>query len=265
MTSLPGRAVRDLRTLVRTPAALSAAVVFVAVAAAAVVMFPGAGLGGGAPASARRGAGAGRRAAPAPPRCSSSRRGSRQQPRVPVIVADADGAAVVIVKFNDYQCPPCRQTYHGVQADAREVGQAGARQGEVHHQGLPLERECNPFVGQDLHSGACEAAVAVRLAREKGKAEAMEEWLFANQPAMKPDTVKTGAPRTSAASPTSTRAIAGHARTGEGRHRAGRAAEGHRHADLLHERHAPARAARRVLRRGHRLGAEAASAARADQ
>ena len=57
----------------------------------------------------------------------------------------------------------------------------------------PLERECNQFVGQDLHSGACEAAVAVRLAREKGKAEAMEDWLYANQPAMNPDTVKKAA------------------------------------------------------------------------
>ena len=33
----------------------------------------------------------------------------------------------------------------------------------------------------------------MRLAREKGKAEAMEDWLFANQPAMTPDTVKNAA------------------------------------------------------------------------
>jgi protein-disulfide isomerase len=35
--------------------------------------------------------------------------------------------------------------------------------------------------------------VAVRLAREKGKAEAMEDWLMANQPAMSPTTVKNAA------------------------------------------------------------------------
>jgi protein-disulfide isomerase len=40
---------------------------------------------------------------------------------------------------------------------------------------------------------ACEAAVAVRLAREKGKAEAMEEWLFANQPALTADGIKNAA------------------------------------------------------------------------
>ena len=33
----------------------------------------------------------------------------------------------------------------------------------------------------------------MRLAREKGRAEAMEDWLFANQPAMTPDTVKNAA------------------------------------------------------------------------
>jgi protein-disulfide isomerase len=54
----------------------------------------------------------------------------------------------------------------------------------------PLERQCNANVSQDLHPSACEAAVAVRLAREKGKAEAMEEWLFANQPTLTPEGVK---------------------------------------------------------------------------
>ena len=57
----------------------------------------------------------------------------------------------------------------------------------------PLERQCNAFIQQDLHSGACEAAVAVRLAREKGKGEVMEEWLYSNQPAMNPETVKKAA------------------------------------------------------------------------
>ena len=45
----------------------------------------------------------------------------------------------------------------------------------------------------DLHPSSCEAAVAVRLAREKGKAEAMEEWVFANQPTLTPDAVRQAA------------------------------------------------------------------------
>ena len=34
--------------------------------------------------------------------------------------------------------------------------------------------------------------MAVRLARAKGRAEAMEEWLFANQPQITPDLVQAG-------------------------------------------------------------------------
>jgi protein-disulfide isomerase len=115
-----------------------------------------------------------------------------QQPRVPV-VAPSDGAAVVILKFNDYQCPGCGQTFR----DYKPVLAKWAKQapGKVKFitRDYPLERQCNQFVGRDLHLGACEAAVAVRLAREKGKADAMEEWLYANQPAMNPDTVKKAA------------------------------------------------------------------------
>jgi protein-disulfide isomerase len=40
---------------------------------------------------------------------------------------------------------------------------------------------------------ACEAAVAVRLAEQHAKREAMEDWLFANQPTLTPDSVKQGA------------------------------------------------------------------------
>ena len=44
----------------------------------------------------------------------------------------------------------------------------------------PLEPECNANIpgGTPI---ACEAAAAVRMARDKGKGEALEDWLFANQ------------------------------------------------------------------------------------
>jgi len=114
------------------------------------------------------------------------------QPRVPVMVP-SDGAAVVIVKFNDYQCPGCGQTYRDYKAVLAKYQQQMPGKVKFIAKDYPLERECNQFVGQDLHSGACEGAVAVRLAREKGKGEAMEEWLYSNQPAMNPDTVKKAA------------------------------------------------------------------------
>ena len=43
------------------------------------------------------------------------------------------------------------------------------------------------------HPSACEAAVAVRLARGHNREEAIEDWLFSNQPAMTPETVRKAA------------------------------------------------------------------------
>jgi uncharacterized membrane protein len=191
LTSLPMRLIDDLKLLVRSPRALTATVVFLAAAAAAVVVFPE------QPVTAAAGAGADGEQAPAAPTVTAAQIQQfelylAKQPRVTVI-APSDGAAVVILKFNDYQCPGCGQTYR----DYKPVLAKWAKQapGKVKFitKDFPLERECNQFVGQDLHIGACEAAVAVRLAREKGKGEAMEDWLYANQPAMNADTVKKAA------------------------------------------------------------------------
>jgi protein-disulfide isomerase len=57
----------------------------------------------------------------------------------------------------------------------------------------PLDPECNFNAPGGQHVAACEAAVAVRLAEEHAKREAMEDWLFANQPTLTPDSVKQGA------------------------------------------------------------------------
>lgn len=189
MASFPMRMIDDLKLLVRTPRALTAAVVFVAAAAAAIAVFPEQAV------RAEAAPGEPEQAAAATVSATQLQQFEQylsQQPRVPVM-APSDGAAIVILKFNDYQCPGCGQTYR----DYKPVLAKWAKQapGKVKFiaKDYPLERECNQFVGQDLHAGACEAAVAVRLAREKGRAEAMEDWLYANQPAMNPDTVKKAA------------------------------------------------------------------------
>jgi protein-disulfide isomerase len=53
----------------------------------------------------------------------------------------------------------------------------------------PLEAECNQG---GIHSSACEAAVAVRLAKAKNRGPEMEAWLFANQDTLTRDRVKEG-------------------------------------------------------------------------
>lgn len=191
MTKLPGRFAKDR-------GALTAGVLFAAAAVAAIALFPQQSVTAAAsdPAAATPAAS---QAAPQPaiPAANASQIQQLEQylaaqPRIPVMVP-SDGAAVVIVKFNDYQCPACGQTYRDYKpVIAKWAAQAPGKVKFI-SKDYPLERECNQFVGQDLHPGACEAAVAVRLAREKGKAEAMEDWLFANQPAMNPQTVKNAA------------------------------------------------------------------------
>ena len=56
----------------------------------------------------------------------------------------------------------------------------------------PLNANCNPNSSM-VHSAACHAAVAVRLAREHNRGEQMEDWLYTHQPGMTPDSVKEAA------------------------------------------------------------------------
>jgi len=194
MTSLPMRMINDLQLLVRNPRALTATVVFVAAASAAIVVFPEQRVSAAteSPSAAEQAAPAAAVGQISPAQQQQIEQYLAAQPRK-VVMAPSDGASVVIIKFNDYQCPGCGQTYR----DYKPVLAKWAKQapGKVKFimKDYPLERECNAFIGQDLHSGACEAAVAVRLAREHGKGEAMEDWLYSNQPAMNPDTVKKAA------------------------------------------------------------------------
>ncbi len=188
MTGLPRRALGDLRALVSSPVALSLAVALGAGAIALVALFP-------RQVDAVTAAAA---AAAAPIRTlEASEQSNFDQwyaslPRVPLAVP-ADGAKVLIVKFNDYQCPPCRMTWEQYKpVIAKYMAQYPGKVKFV-TKDYPLDGECNVNTPGAGHAAACEAAVAVRLARAKGRGEAMEEWLFANQTQITPDLVKQGA------------------------------------------------------------------------
>jgi protein-disulfide isomerase len=58
---------------------------------------------------------------------------------------------------------------------------------------FPLNPNCNDSVRSMLHPAACDAAVAVRLARLRNRGEAMEEWLYTHQEGMTPQTVRAAA------------------------------------------------------------------------
>ena len=186
MTQLPRRALRDLRLLGSSPLALAIAAAFAVAAVALASAFP-------RPGDAPVGAESAVEAVPmTATQQSEFERWYTSLPRVPVAVP-AEGAKVLIVKFNDYQCPPCQQTYVAykpiIEKHLRD------NPGKVRYVSVdyPLEPECNANAPGGVHLAACEAAVAVRLARAQGKSAAMEEWLFANQPQLTPELVKEAA------------------------------------------------------------------------
>jgi uncharacterized membrane protein len=85
---------------------------------------------------------------------------------------------VLLTKFNDYQCPSCRQTYAMYRGIIEKYEKEYPGVFVFQTKDLPLEPECGLQLN---HMLACEAAVAVRLARTKNKSADMEAWLFNNQ------------------------------------------------------------------------------------
>jgi uncharacterized membrane protein/protein-disulfide isomerase len=191
MRTLPERLAADLSTILRTPAAAAAAVAFVVLAAGAVRWFPA------EPVTAASTDGAGQAATPATAAVPADQLKELEQflgaqQRVPVMVA-SEGAAVVLVKFNDYQCPPCGQTFEMYKPVLAKYAKEYPGKVKYITKDYPLDPECNRLAPSGGHMASCEAAVSVRLAREKGKADAMEDWLFANQPTLTPARVKEAA------------------------------------------------------------------------
>jgi protein-disulfide isomerase len=177
--ALPSRLGRDIVVLFRNPMTAALAAVWLAVSAGLVFGFP---------------------KAPQPTQASS---GSSSEPAAPVPVETltpeqraeweawldaqpraaeampAGSTKVLVLKFNDYQCPSCRLAwvlYKDIIAKY-EKGHPGVFQFE--NRDFPLETECG--AGNAGHSAACEAAAAVRMAREKSRDKELEAALFERQ------------------------------------------------------------------------------------
>lgn len=181
MTTLPRRAPRDVRHLFSSPLALVLALLYLVGAGTAIAYFPG------EPVRAQA-------AAPMTALTDQQRAELLKwwdlQPRVDMS-NPAPGAQVVMVGFSDFQCPHCRsahETYRGL--IAKYAGNGQVRFIARH---FPLEGECNPNAPGGNHMAACEAAAAVVMARQTGKAAAMEDWLYENQITLTPSSVREGA------------------------------------------------------------------------
>ncbi len=186
MRRLPIAVVRDLGQLVRRPRGLAVTAAFIGLMAAAVLRFP-------EPQPLAALAESIDEPSPPPPTADQRSEFERywgDQPRVD-LGRDAGDAAVVVYKFNDYQCPACADSH-------RSYGPIFAKY-ESSHPGVvrlvvldfPLDPQCNDHSPNGPHDAACEAAVAARIAREVGddQARRMERWLYANQSTMSAETI----------------------------------------------------------------------------
>ena len=181
MTTIPRRIWQDLRTALSSPPAIGVVMAFIMLSTVAIAFAP-------------------RHGAPPPAvtpqvggdKTSEFVRFWEAQPRMQVPVS-AEGASVVVVKFSDYVCPACAQSY----LDYKEILAKYRTQypGAIKFitKDYPLESECNANVQRDLHVAACESAVAVRLARLKGRGDAMEDWLYTRNQSLTPPIVRQAA------------------------------------------------------------------------
>jgi uncharacterized membrane protein/protein-disulfide isomerase len=182
LTGLPVRLGRDLRAVMASPLAATLAVVWVVASVSLVAFFPREDMVA--------------EFAAAPVTAPTETLGDVEvaqfeawldaQPRVDLGVP-ANGASVVVVKFNDYQCPACRQAYLAYRGIERKYDEESPGQVAFVSLDYPLEAECNTG---GIHASACEAAVAVRLAKARDRSAEMVEWLFANQDTLTRDRVK---------------------------------------------------------------------------
>jgi uncharacterized membrane protein/protein-disulfide isomerase len=201
MTSFPGRVARDLKMLGARPIALAVLVLFVLGAASGLAYFPREGASA-ASVSASTASGA---SSAAPSSASSdpaqaaqggaAGAGAMDSPEVQKLEQYLDAspkamipvdvsAPVIIVKFNDYQCPPCRQTYDMYKPLHEKWDREAPGKVKWVIKNFPLEPECNANVQRQVHEFACEAAAGVMMAKRNNKAEALEDWIFQNQPTL---------------------------------------------------------------------------------
>jgi uncharacterized membrane protein/protein-disulfide isomerase len=183
LSGLPGLLSEDIRAAVGSPMAATLSVVWIIAAVGLVAIFPREEV---AAASAPVDAAPALTEELGAEEVAQFESWLAAQPRVELGVP-ANGARVVVAKFNDYQCPACRQAYIAYKSIQQKYESQFPGQVAFVNVDYPLESECNTG---GIHSSACEAAVAVRLARARNRHREMEEWLFDNQATLTRDSVK---------------------------------------------------------------------------
>ena len=176
---LPGRFARDIQAVIARPTSFLVALLFLVGSASLVGFFPKEG------------------AVPqAKPTTGDQAKYFEevwwQQPRTDLGIP-ADGAKVVVVKFNDYQCPTCKVAYEIYKPIYEKFQKSHPGQVKQVTKDWPWHQKCNFNVPTEMHNWACEGAAAARMARDRGKLAEMEAFLFENQATLTPQGVMDGA------------------------------------------------------------------------
>lgn len=182
LSSLPGRVMRDVTGIFSRPMQATASLVYVVVMALLIAFFP-------SESSATMTSTAAPPALDAPATPASSAPSAQGDPKTqfeawwnaqPRIETGEglQGAKVVVVKFSDFQCPGCKQTWLMYKPVLDKYTKDQVR---YVMKDFPLQPQCNVAVQQQVHASACDAAVAFRAAEERGKGPEMENWIFTNQ------------------------------------------------------------------------------------
>ena len=177
MSEVPGRLIDDMKSLTRNPAMLTVAILFLAGVGSVLAFFPK----DTRPRTEAEVLAEVNQAAAAPADQQQAwlaewEKAPREETGVP-----AGGAKVVIVKFNDFQCPSCRDGFVFFKPIIAEFDKTHPGAVKFVIKDFPLESECNFAVPNGNHFASCESSAALRMAREAGKADEMEKWLFDNQ------------------------------------------------------------------------------------
>lgn len=194
--SLPGRLFRDLRDALSRPAQMTAGGVYLAAIVALIMFFPANATSGpmttsAAPPKLENASAVKTNAEGAQDLKTQLKEWMDAQPRVETGVP-LKGAKVVIVKFSDFQCPGCKQTWLMYKPVIEKYQPEQVR---YVMKDFPLQPQCNVAVQQQIHPFACDAAVAYRAAAERGKGPEMEQWIFDNQAALTAASIRDNAKR----------------------------------------------------------------------
>jgi uncharacterized membrane protein/protein-disulfide isomerase len=183
--ALPSRLGYDVAHLLRNPTAAALAVVWLVVSAGLVFAFPK------APQPSQTASSASEPSVPVESLTPEQRveweAWLDTQPRAPEAMPSGS-TKVLVLKFNDYQCPSCRLAWVLYKDIIAKYEKSHPGVFLFENRDYPLETECG--AGNAGHVAACEAAAAVRMAREKNRDKALEAALFERQsPSMTRDDV----------------------------------------------------------------------------